>query len=276
MAQRRVLLVDDNGTILCAMKLLLEQHNFEVVTAEGVNEALRQIVNQKFEVLVTDLHMPDPGDGFAVVTAMRHSQPEAFTMVVSGYPDVEQAKSAILLEADAVVAKPFDPVHLVELIETKVAMKRSQPRPAKESVATILLCDLDITISRWLHRVNHVEDLKSLSLSDEARTEYLPGIMRQIALRLRERPLIETGAAYSPAAVAHGELRYRQGYSAPLLVEESRILQVCIFETIKRNLGSVDFSILLPDIMVIADEVDSQLKQSVGSFVQLQQAAPPG
>ena len=46
------------------------------------------------------------------------------------------------------------------------------------------------------------------------------------------------------------------------------MLQVCIFETIERNLATVDFTAVLPDIMIIADEVDSQLKQSIGSFLK--------
>ena len=75
------------------------------------------------------------------------------------------------------------------------------------------------------------------------------------------------------AAAAHGRLRYRQGYTAPLLVQESRILQVCIFETIQRNLGSVDFILVLPGIMLLADEVDSQLTQSIDSFLKLHQPA---
>src|SRR5579863_10452886 len=41
-----------------------------------------------------------------------------------------------------------------------------------------------------------------------------------------------------------------------LMVQESRILQVCIFETIQRNLSTVDFGLVLSDIMLIADEVD--------------------
>jgi len=69
-----------------------------------------------------------------------------------------------------------------------------------------------------------------------------------------------------------GELRCRQGYTAPLIVQESRILQVCIFETIQRNLAHVDFSTVLPDIMIIADEVDSQLTQSIDSYVKANQA----
>ena len=56
-----------------------------------MTEALRRIATETFDVLITDLHMPNPSDGFAVVSAMRHSQPDAFTLLVSGYPDVKSA-----------------------------------------------------------------------------------------------------------------------------------------------------------------------------------------
>ena len=52
-----------------------------------------------------------------------------------------------------------------------------------------------------------------------------------------------------------------------MVVEESRILQVSIFRTLQRNLRSVDFSKVLLDVVTIADEVDSQLKQALSSFV---------
>ena len=52
-----------------------------------------------------------------------------------------------------------------------------------------------------------------------------------------------------------------------MVVEESRILQVSIFSTLQRNLIGVDFSRLLLDVVTIADEVDSQLKQAMFSYV---------
>jgi hypothetical protein len=52
------------------------------------------------------------------------------------------------------------------------------------------------------------------------------------------------------------------------LVHESRILQVTVFGTLQSNLNSSDFSVLLPDVMTIADEVDAQLTQSMESYVQ--------
>jgi DNA-binding NtrC family response regulator len=102
-AALRVLLVDDDGAVRAMMNEGLQRKGFEVFTASSVTEALAYITTQSFDVLITDLHMPDPGDGFTVVSAMRHSQPNALTMLVSGYPDVQGAMAAILLEADEVV-----------------------------------------------------------------------------------------------------------------------------------------------------------------------------
>jgi hypothetical protein len=53
------------------------------------------------------------------------------------------------------------------------------------------------------------------------------------------------------------------------IVHESRILQVTIFETLQSNLNYLDFSLVLPDVMIIADEVDAQLTQSMDSYMEL-------
>jgi hypothetical protein len=46
------------------------------------------------------------------------------------------------------------------------------------------------------------------------------------------------------------------------------MLQVSIFETLQKNLASIDFSILLNGVMTIADEVDSQLSQAMDSYIE--------
>jgi len=99
----KVLLVDDDSAVRNMMELTLEYKGFKVVSAANVTEALKHIATESFDVLLTDLHMPNPGDGFTVVTAMRHSQPDALTLLVSGYPDVQSAMAAILLEAEEVI-----------------------------------------------------------------------------------------------------------------------------------------------------------------------------
>ncbi|MGA7290495.1 MAG: hypothetical protein WBX02_20500, partial [Terriglobales bacterium] len=82
-------------------------------------------------------------------------------------------------------------------------------------------------------------------------------------------------AIYSPAALLHGELRFAQGYTPEMLVQESRILQVTLFGTLKDNMNALDFSLLLPDVMTIADEVDAQLTQTMGSFMKCTASLKP-
>ena len=64
----------------------------------------------------------------------------------------------------------------------------------------------------------------------------------------------------SIAAGNHGDLRRKQNYSAAMLVEESRILEVCLFTTLRNNNTQLDYAQLLRDVVTIADEVDVQLK----------------
>jgi hypothetical protein len=51
-----------------------------------------------------------------------------------------------------------------------------------------------------------------------------------------------------------------------MLVEESRVLEISIFHTLHTNAHRIDFNVLLLDVMVIADKVDSQLAQAVTSY----------
>ena len=269
-ATHRVLLVDDDSAVLAMMSQGLERKGFEVVAASSVTEALRRIATESFDVLITDLHMPSPGDGFTVVSAMRHSQPNALTMLVSGYPDVQSAMAAILLEADEIVVKPFEIGGFIELVRERVVHRKPTKRADKESVGAILLrCSTGI-VEGWLTRAKQSSELNRVSLSDEERTGHLPKLVEDLALRLSKPRATDkdSDAVYSAAAVAHGKLRYLQGYTPAMLVHESRILQVTIFGTLQGNLESLDFSLVLPDVMTIADEVDAQLTQSMDSYMK--------
>jgi hypothetical protein len=97
---------------------------------------------------------------------------------------------------------------------------------------------------------------------------HLPRLVDDLVARLgRLKMSSKDGEATpSPAAVEHGKLRRTQGYSSAMLIHESRILQVTIFGTLHENLSMLDFDLLLPDVMTIADEVDSQLTQTMESF----------
>src|ERR1700682_597677 len=81
----RVLLADDDDAVRNMLQVTLERDGFEVVAVASVSEALSRIASEKFDVLLSDLHMPQAGDGVTVVRAMRHTHPNAVTLALSGY-----------------------------------------------------------------------------------------------------------------------------------------------------------------------------------------------
>ena len=267
----KVLLVDDDAALRTMMTMTLKYKGFEVVSAANVTEALKLITTENFDVLITDLHMPSPSDGFAVITAMRHIQPKALTLLVSGCPDVKSAMKAILLEADEIIVKPVEIKTLADLVHNKLLTRTPAVPTPKEKVAGILQRCTSLIIEDWLTRVKENKDLSRVALSDQERTGYLPKLLDDLIVRLRSPHITiqEGGSISSPAAVAHGKLRRSQGYTSAMLVQDSRILQVTLFGTLRNNLSALDFSLLLPDVMTIADEVDSQLTQAMDSYMRV-------
>jgi len=262
----RVLLAEDDDSVRDMLRTSLERDGFEVVAVASVCEALSRIATENFDVLLSDLHMPLAGDGFTVVSAMRHTHPRAVTLVLSGYPELDEALAAIRLQADEILVKPIQIASLREIIREKLKNPIVRKPLTMVSVASILEHDLEATIQAWMALVQHNEELTSIALNFEERTGHLPNLLADLIYRLR-LPASEK-ANYSLAAHEHGNLRRQQGYTAAMMVEESRILQVSIFRTLQNNLSSVDFSQVLIDVMTIADEVDSQLKQAMLSFVE--------
>jgi len=132
------------------------------------------------------------------------------------------------------------------------------------SVADILERELKPTIKEWLRRVTLVRELTDIPLSDEDRTGHLPKLFHDLICRLR---LTTNGHLRIPAAAtAHGQKRRGQGYSPAMLVEESRVFQVATFGTLHLHRSELDESQVLLDVIVIADEVDAQLMETVRSL----------
>jgi len=265
-ARPKVLLVDDTESVRVTLQMVLEHNDFEVVAATNVNDALRLIGSQRFDVLLSDLHMPGAGDGLTVVSAMRHSHPSAVTVIFSGYPEMKEAAAAILMQADEILVKPLDPKSLVETIRERLKRGVKSVRSV-ENVANILERETQATIDEWFLRVELEPTVISVPLDYEERSGHLPQMFRDLVSRLRHPLPLGTRALVSLSAAKHGLARRRQGYSAAMIVEESRMLQVSIFQTLQNNLHKVDFSLLLVDVMAIADEVDSQLAQTMASYV---------
>jgi len=266
MALIKILLVDDDELVRLSLCEILEQSGFAVTTAANVSEALKHISSQTFEVLLSDLHMPGAGDGLTVVSAMRHANPKAVTILLSAFPEMDAAAQAILLQADEILVKPMKVEALVTAIKQRLASGSPGMRVV-ETVAAILERSAESCIGEWFKRIETDEKVVSVSMSYEQRCGHLPQVFRDLVSRLLSSKPIGSKEVVSVAAAMHGLNRRRQGYTAAMMVEESRMLQVTIFDTLQKNLATIDFSVLLIGVMTIADEIDSQLSQAMDSYI---------
>jgi hypothetical protein len=140
-------------------------------------------------------------------------------------------------------------------------------------IPAVLERELTATIGRWMARVNKVPELTKIPLSYEERTGHLPQLIEDLIVRLRLDD--GKGAPKSTSAHDHGKVRFEQGYTVPMLVEESRLLQVSIFDTLHRDQDSLDPSTMMLGVVTIADECDAQLKHTVETFMELEEGQGP-
>jgi DNA-binding NtrC family response regulator len=144
---RQMLFVDDEPSIRLTLPPILEEYGFQIHIADSVTSALKEISRHPFDVLLSDLNISEPHDGFSVVEAARAANPSCVAILLTGYPDFDSAVVAIDVVIDA-----FD-------CAVKVWIPSQQNRDAKRISRTRGL-DHRKPITRFADievRKNHVE-----------------------------------------------------------------------------------------------------------------------
>ena len=260
----RLLFVDDEQSIRLTLPAILEQQGFEVSVAASVPEALEIINHSQFDVLLTDLNIGSPADGFILVSAMRRIQPSAATFILTGYPDFQTALEAIRKQVDDYFTKPADIPTLVSSLRQKVHRPRCGEPPCKR-VWTVILEKSDEIIKRWLTEVSADSRLISIPMSESDRIDGFPRLLNDLAKAL------ETGKTEVPpdvlsGAAAHGTDRCQQGYTIALLVTETRILNRVIATVLQEDLLSMNLSTLIPEALKTGEYLETLLEESIRAF----------
>jgi DNA-binding response OmpR family regulator len=265
-SQTEVLFVDDEEGIRVTLPLVLRSFGFSVTAAATVPEALSLIANRKFDVLIADLNIGQPGDGFTVVSAMRRTQPQVITFILTGYPAFETALEAIRQQVDDYLVKPTETEALVEKIKSKLATGITRPvhyLPTKR-VFEIVLQHRDSIINEWLEAVNNDPKLTVISLSDKDRINHLPALLENAAQTVRAS---DNSAEAGGVATTHGTARFRQGYTIPMMVKEAAILQEILGRCVQNNLLALQVSYIVPDMVRLSKTIIAELSASVESFL---------
>lgn len=122
--RKRILLVDDEAGIRLTLPRVLTKYGFEVISVTSVEDALGEIQTAEFDVLLSDLNIPQSNEGFLVIEAMRRSQPRCLNFILTGYPEAASAARAAKHGVAHYFTKPVDIDELVRLLREKLSAKR--------------------------------------------------------------------------------------------------------------------------------------------------------
>jgi PAS domain S-box-containing protein len=273
MPATRILCVDDDLAVLSSLESVLLYSRFEVSAVSSLAEALVLISKQPFDVLLTDLNIGQPGDGFTLVSAMRRVQPDACTFILTGYPDVESAINAIRSQVDDYFTKPLDVTELLNAIESV----RSGKRPPSKILHPVKISELvrqrrEEISSQWLKQILTDPEIAAIPLTDEDRVDHVPELLDELIGRIEEQRDSLSAKAVE-AARKHGRTRFQQGYTIPQMLFEMRVLQQVLSATIQRDLLSLDLSTLVPDIFKTGESLESALEIAIRSYqIQIPQS----
>jgi YesN/AraC family two-component response regulator len=261
----RVLFVDDEPTIRLTLPKILEMHEFEVKTAASVSEALTLIQSEKFDVLLSDLNIGEQSDGFTVVSAMRRVQPEALTIILTGYPAFESALQAIREQVDDYIAKPANVDELISTIKDKLTNRVKHVIAPKKRIAEIVSANFDAIIAKYISRFRKTLLPEKSKLTDDEIRNDMPDALKQLVFDQESFQGVTKPSR--AAAQSHGRRRCKQGFGASVIVDEIRLIRSIIFRTIQQNILSVDVSYLIADMLRVSENLDELLKEAFEAFM---------
>jgi len=141
LAKRRVLLVDDEVSVLLTMKAILEITGFEVDTAASAREAKSKLKLREYQMVITDMRMESDAAGRDVIHAARTAPYHPAVALLTAFPEDDWAD----MGADKMLVKPMQTGVLIKQIEMlldthaaklqRLANSAAAPAPAKSEAA---------------------------------------------------------------------------------------------------------------------------------------------
>ena len=124
MLGKKILLVDDEGFILTTYSILLGENGFPVVTAPSGRKALEEFTRNSFDLVITDLAMPD-GDGFTLIDEIKEESPHTPIIALTGKPSESVSKYVALLGANVLLEKPCSNEVFISCVKNLLVKSKS-------------------------------------------------------------------------------------------------------------------------------------------------------
>ena len=125
----RVLVVDDEASVLLTYRLILEQQGYDVVACGTSREAITAVEKQPFDVVLCDYSLEEQHTGFEVITAARNRDPGTPAALLTGYATKDTADEA----SSRGIGIMFKPIEIDEFLATTSSMVRRKNESEQKS-----------------------------------------------------------------------------------------------------------------------------------------------
>jgi two-component system alkaline phosphatase synthesis response regulator PhoP len=190
---QRILVADDDKQIVRLLQSYLEQAGFQVLTAYDGETTLRTIRQERPDLVILDLMLPDR-DGWDITRTLRSDEKFARLPIIMLTARVEDADKIVGLElgADDYITKPFNPREVIARM--RAVLRRSTDEPTRSPIIQVggLLMDLD------RHEVTIDDRLVELTPTE---FELLKVLMENPGHVLTRLELMERGLGYAQAGL---------------------------------------------------------------------------
>ena len=129
----RLLIVDDDDAILKSLSRILRLEGYDVDTARTGSEAIEKSKTNFYNLALLDIKLPDM-EGTELLKRMHETYPRMIKIMITGYPDLENAVKSLNAGADAYLIKPVSVKRLIEVIKQKLAEQRNAEVMTEEKV----------------------------------------------------------------------------------------------------------------------------------------------
>ena len=122
----RILIVDDDPYFLRVLSRILSGENFQVKTAEGAAQAAEVLKENSFDVVISDLRLPD-GDGLSVLQQVRKAGREVPVVILTAYGEVDSYLEAMNAGVTEYLNKPVKSEELIAVVRNCLQARATSP-----------------------------------------------------------------------------------------------------------------------------------------------------
>lgn len=129
----KILVIDDDTSFCVMLKTFLQKKGYDVTNAFNAREAEEAIKNEVFDVVLTDIRLPD-SDGIQILKSIKETSFKTQVVLMTGYTDIKTAVSAMKMGAYDYVGKPINPDEILHTIEQSLKKRAEKPEPVATKI----------------------------------------------------------------------------------------------------------------------------------------------